>query len=159
MDGLINVGTATGELTINGVNMHTPAWCMLNLLPLWLPNRMRGTNVTIPEAAGTLPQRYRIDESSYSLAMAIGGHQDKDGGWYADPWVGLQANLEWLHVYLLDPPLDSPTVPAELVMPDGNTMSADVQVRGILPGVNIRQQLRATLELLVPHGRFSASGS
>lgn len=159
MPGLI-VPTATGELFINSISMHTPAWCVLDLLPLWAFPATRGGNVIVPGASGQRAYPRRIDETTYSLEMVIVGDVDQSGDPYDNPLVGLQTNLEYLWDNVVSPP-DAPTAtrPAELDMPDGSTRSDDVQVALEL-GRHGAHDVLAVLELTVPSGRFGAeSGS
>lgn len=153
----LNDSVLSGELKINGVSMHTPAWCVLDVLPLYLPTGTRGHNSIIPHTAGRYPRPLRIDESRYSLPMLISGGHDRNGNVYADRWAGLQANLVYLNSQIVTPPT-YPVVTVEgiLRMPDGTVRGADVQVPSIelLNPRTTGAQLEAILELVVPSGQF-----
>lgn len=151
----LNCGTATGELTINGVSMHTRAWCCTDLLELWTFQSTRGENVTLPGAAGRRPYPVRIEEAHYSLPMGLTGRVDRFGVPASDHFLQLQANIDYLRANVVDPTVDA-TVPATLLMPDGTTRTADVQVLALTPGVHGAAELAlAVLELRVPAGRFA----
>lgn len=147
-----------GRLSIATVDMHTPAWNVLDLVPLWMPAATRGANVIIPGADGRRAYPRRIDEARYSLPMVIGGVADRLGAAYANRWTGLQTNLEYLRANVTTPPTaPTATRAATLLMPDGTTRTANVQVE-ILTLSNPRTTaavIEAVLELIIPAGRFA----
>lgn len=152
--GVIDCRFCNGELEINGISMHTPAWCVTDCIELWLPNAVRGQNVIIPGASGRRAYQMRRDESNYSLPMVITGYVDDLGDRYPDPWDGLQANIAFLYANIVDAAIAA-TLPATLTMPDLSVRTANVQVRGLNLGNNPAPLRRATLELVVPSGLFS----
>lgn len=152
----LNYDTTLGHLIINGIDMHNRAFAMLDLLPLWgfdIP--VRGTNVTIPQVAGTLAQKIRVDEVHYSLAMAITGQADIAGNAAADRKEQLQDNLDYLRVNVVNPPATA-TLPAYLIMPDSATRYADIQVLGLHLLAHISAELvAAELDICIPSGGFT----
>lgn len=147
----------TGHLTINGINMHTPAWCIVDLIELWMPPKTRGVNIVIPHVSGTRARPYRITETDYSLPMMISGAVDQFG---APDAAGVMArlwkNMKYLHDNVTDPPTaPTATVPASLLMPDATTLTADVQVIGMTLGYHIAELTKATLDIRIPAGRFT----
>lgn len=161
--GPLNSTETAGKLTINGVDMHTLAWNVLDIIPLWIHSATRGENVIIPGADGRRAYPRRIDEGRYSLPMLIGGVADKDGNAYTNRWSGLQANLEYLRANVVTPPAaPTATRSATLLMPDGTTRIAEVQVDIlVLPPHDSAGRpaasLECILELIVPPGRFVAA--
>ena len=101
----LSCSTALGALTINSVSMHTPAWSVLDLTPLWMPvTTYRGENVVIPGASGRRAQPYRFDEGRYTLPFTVIGAVNLSGVAYSNPWVGLQTNLSYLFSNVFTPP-------------------------------------------------------
>lgn len=151
----LNWRTDTGALTINGVSMHTPAWNVLDCLPLWLRGGVLGENATMPGANGTRALWYRRDEARHSLEMAITGFYDWTGAPYADSWAGLQTNLDYLSANVAEPPTPpTPSVSASLVMPDGSTRNAQIQVVALTVVEHYNVATAALLDIVIPAGRF-----
>lgn len=147
----------TGMLTIDGVSMHTSGWSVLNNLPLWVGAPARGDNLIIPGSFGTLAKRYRQGERSVSLPMVFDGwFSGEDDTPFADPWEGLQFNIGLIRDNVVAPPA-APAVSrsASLLMPDGSELTADIQVLQLEIGDNLKTQVRATLDIRIPIGRFS----
>lgn len=155
--GALNSPETAGRLTINGVDMHNQAWNVLDLVPLWMYEASRGANVIIPGASGRRAYPRRVDEGRYSLPMIITGVADRLGVGYANRWTGLQTNLAYLHTNVVNPPTaPTATRAATLLMPDGTTRNADVQVESLdiaNPGTTAAV-IQAVLELVIPAGRF-----
>lgn len=144
-----------GFLTINSVGMHNGAWFVLDCIPLWIPQVLpRGDNLVVPNMAGTYPRRLRRDEQHYSLPMLIAGDVDENDTPNANPFLGLQTNLQGLQTNVVETSFEAP-VAATLDMPDGQTWTADVQVKGIIIGKHVDWLLaKATLEITIPFGKF-----
>lgn len=152
----LHVNTRTGKLTISGISMHGPAWNVLDCMPLWLPQSTRGTNVVIPGAAGTRAYPIRLHEARHSLEMAITGWADRNGVLTNDPWVGLQANIEYLRANIEAPPAaPTATRTATLLMPDGTSRSANIQVVSLTIVWHVQTNVGALLEIVIPSGRFA----
>lgn len=154
--------TVYGTLTINSVSMHTSAWQVLDVRPLYLPTDYRGGNVVIPGASGRRAYPYRVDEAKHSLPMWITGVYDRNGNTSTgNKYQGLQTNLEYLRANVLTPPTaPSSTLAATLLMPDSTTRTANVQVLGIdvspTSAANEHPDIfRAVLHLVIPSGRFA----
>lgn len=161
MASLWAIDTVYGTLTINGVSMHTAAWVVNDVRPLYLPNAYRGGNVVIPGASGRRAYPYRVDQASHSLPMWITGVYDRTGAAHSNKYTGLQTNLEYLRANILTPPTaPTATLSASLLMPDATTRTAEVQVLGVeTRGVRASQEhpevFLAVLELVIPSGRFA----
>lgn len=161
MASLWAIDTVYGTLTINGVSMHTAAWQVLDVRPLYLPRAWRSGSVLIPGAAGRRPYPYRVDEAEFALPMWVTGVYDRTGAAHSNKFTGLQTNLEYLRANVLTPPA-APTavLSATLLMPDASTRTADVQVLGIdvapTAAANEHPEVfRAVLHLVIPSGRFA----
>ncbi len=151
------VDTATGTLTINGVNLHTYAWCCLDLRRLTMPEDYDVKNVKIPGAHGTRPYRYWIAEATHDLQMFITGRVNSAGTPNANPFLGYQTNIAYLKANLLTPPSGG-TFVGSILLPSGATVTADVQVLGFKyqefdPQARFFQ--KAALTVRVPAGLFS----
>lgn len=158
MPGALNITpNRTGTLLIDGNTTHTVGWEMLNLLPLWLPGATRGDNLVIPGAVGRRPKRKRVDEAAHSLPMAFEGYfSGVDESPFDDPWAGLEQNIADFVERFVDQPAPPAKVrAAALQMPSGGSRTADIQVIGLTIGQNTRTQCRATLDIVIPSGRFA----
>ncbi len=153
----LNSRTDTGALTINGVDMHTPAWNVLDCRVLWLAQDMRIENVTLPEPLeGDYPFAYKPASARHSLEMAITGFVNSSGVPYSNPWVGLETNIEYLRANLDTPPVAPiATFSASLVMPSGATRTAQVQVASLTIVDFANVETAALLEIVIPSGRFA----
>lgn len=162
--GLTGYG-CTGTLTIDGVLLNTPAWDATDLTTLWVEASVRGGDRLLPGVAGVIPYRRRLDVTEYALPMLVSGDVDENGDDYADAWVGLETNLQWLWSNVVEPTnTGDGTRPATLTMPSGLERVADVHVLGLrvssAVGAATRNALvRAVLQISVPAGRFEFAGS
>lgn len=145
-----------GVLTINGVSMHCPAWNVVRLTSLWLTPTVRGgPNRAIPGITGRRAYRRRIDETAHSLPMLVSGVRDRTGAIQANPWVGLQVNIAYLRANVVDPTnATDGTRAATLLMPDGTTRTANVEVIGMTAGEAVMYVQKFTLDLVIPAGAF-----
>lgn len=154
--GAISPTLGLGKLTINGINMHNSAWNLPDIRDLWLPRAYRGANVIVPGAAGQRPYPLRIDEGDYDLPMQITGVCDPNGHIYDDEFKGLQWNIEYLEAHVLTPPAaPTATQAATLLMPDGDTRVANVQVGPLIMGRRSGSITFAVLNVRVPSGVFA----
>ncbi len=165
--GALNCCTeCTGELIINvggsdpglvETTMHTPAWCCVDLTPLYMGGETRGGNVTVPGAIGTRAQRRRIDETEYSLPFGISGVTDKDGTLASNPHTQLYTNIAYLRENVVDPPPNgAKTRTAQLTLPDGMTvLTADIQVISLQEADHLGPLIRAVMKIMIPLGRFT----
>lgn len=151
------VVTASEYLTVNGVILATPAWRVLDLSALLDETDLRGDDWIIPGAAGQLPQRRTRDRSRRTFPFAVFGEQDQNGGSYANPRVGLVANVEYLRANLGVATVSAAgTVTAVWTRPDASTKSAAVHVYGPIGGRKLSPTtLLTTIDLSVPAGVFA----
>jgi len=125
MSGLLQARYPTGRLTVlatsgSYLSLHTHAWNAPDLAPLWTALARRGRNRLLPTAAGVIAYRRRTTEIDVTLDFAVCGEVDKNGVAYADPWIGLQTNLEELHDQIFaDPATTAGTRNTRLTMPSG----------------------------------------
>lgn len=157
MTSILFPNTSTGHLLINGVSLHTPAWTMLDLIELWMPPELRGANVIIPAARGRRAYPMRVDETDYLLPMNVSGAVDQmnvpdDDGFMAC----LSRNLKFLNDFVVGPK-DGTTATwaAELSLPTGVILEAEVQVLGIRPSRHVAEWTSCTMTLRIPDGEFT----
>lgn len=152
------IDTSYGKLTINSLNMHTAAWLVNDIRPLYVPQKYRVGNVVIPGAAGARAYKYRVDEAVHSLEMRITGKFTSTGGVNSNAFTGFRTNWETLRSSLLIPPTTAVGFSATITSVPGSTktLTATVQVEGIDLGVEEGNRFnRAVLHLRIPAGRFT----
>lgn len=166
--GPLNCNDCYGSLTINGVSMHTPAWCVTDLSELWGSFEYRGSNRVIPGRRGRKPYVRRPDETRYSFPMVIGGYADQNGDvYYAEYddvysdtydqectvmyYQGLEANVSYLQqAFHLDDPSDvsESVFDAEFTLPSGSVRTSRVQVLALRGQLHPGALMLATLEIV-----------
>jgi hypothetical protein len=153
-----------GKLTINSIDMHTYAWNVVDIRPLWIPAEYRLSNVLVGHQTGRRAAPYRIDQARHQLPMKLTGVVNSAGSAYANRFAGLYQNLWELKAGIMTPPA-APTagLAATIVLPVGasaGTIAATVQVLGVLTRPTTPQQQNpyvhdALLDIVVPSGFFS----
>lgn len=153
--------TRAEYLSIDGIPLATPAWEILDLAPLWDAANVRGRDRLIPGAAGVIPYRRRNTVSVRSLPLVIFGSYDQDGNLATDGRIQLRENTDYLIANIVNPPDTAEgTRFAELVLPDGSTVSNDVHVIGPMQFADLGPiSLRAILTLSIPDGLLTVGGS
>ena len=143
-----------GSLAIDGVDLHTMAWCVPDLSALWGTPDVRGSDRLLPGSAGVIAYPRRRTVTRYSLPLLVNGHWDEDGIEHGDPEAQLARNWAYLQDNLLDQPGTADgTRTAVWTLPDANVVVADVHVLGTAaPTIVAGTVLRTTLELSVPGG-------
>ena len=145
----------SGALEINGIPMHTFAWTVVDTTSLWMGADIRGQDRLLPTTPGVIAYRRRMTVTRHSLPMVIIGYVDYTGTPYSDPMEGLEANVDYLRSWVVDPTnLGDGTLPASLTMPSGAVRNADIHVLGLSLGQVSRARLRATLDISIPTGVF-----
>lgn len=153
--------TSYGALTINGTSMHTYAWNVADIRPLWSPQAYRQANVVIPHASGQRAYPYRIDQAEHQLPMYLTGVVNSSGTPHANRFQGLNDNIDALLSAILTPPsAPTATVSASITMPDTTVRTANVQVLGLIMQPNLASRenpkvMLAALHLIVPSGYFT----
>lgn len=175
--GPLECDTCYGALTVGGVLMHTPAWCLPDLSPLWSSFTLRGNNRLLPHRRGRKPYPRRIDETHLSFPLIVTGYADAAGTpfseWgsgYSDAYIdiyegeapltqsqGLEANIQILQeaFHLCDPTaVTDSVVTAEFALPSGTTRTSRVQVLGMVGQLWPGFIWQGTLELLDVDGNL-----
>lgn len=159
--GPITPDAGNGRLTINGVDLHTYAWCVQDIRPLTIPGAYRGENEVVGGAEGELELPYRIGAATHDLEVQLTGVCDSDGMPYTTRQQGLDANLAELESDLLMPPTPPETAFDASITerPAGPDLFARVQVLGLELGENELVIYRAVLRIRIPGGYFKAEAS
>lgn len=157
IDGELCCSTTTGHLAIDGVSMHTGAWCCLDLRPLYFSAKKRGENVVIPGASGQRAYPMRKDQTDVTLRMLISGAVNVVGTPSPHgPIRGLWDNLDFLDTYVVGPPAaPTATRTATVTLPGGLVKTAAVQVVDLVRGEGTAELIRAGLVLRLPAGRLT----
>lgn len=152
---------SSGELVIDNVSLNTPAWCALDLVPLWAGLDQRGADLLIPHMAGVYPFRRRTTVSSRILPMIFCGEVNHEGAPTASLEEGLQANVDYFRTYVSDPTNTASGLRhAELTMPNGEVRATNLHVIKLEIGDRTRGTsawggasliMLATLELSIPY--------
>lgn len=119
-----------GSLTIDGVSLHTAAWCVPDLDDWWQSFDRRGDNPLVPSVPFRSPREQIADETPVVTEMVFGGTHDRTGAPHGLPvYEGLEANLDDFHGLVVDlPGTPAGTRTAVLTKPSGATVSYEVQV-------------------------------
>lgn len=150
----VPVSQADGILSITGLPLHTPAYAILDLTPLWMGPDIRGEDLLIPGRTGVLPLPRRATVTTKSLPMIIDGRYDRLGNRWDNEREGLRRNIALLRTYFTDPTYSGDgtrwltlTSPTNIV-----TLSGPVHVTGIEVGREYGPIWRASLNLSLPLG-------
>lgn len=151
-----------GELKINGVSLHTFAWCVRDIRPLYYPTSFRGGNVVIPGVNGQRAYPIRPDQTDHDLPMWWTPACSTNGTNFSSVATGFQTNINAFRTAFLTPPTPPTATLAATITstPLGTTLSAEVQVLGFDIGptaqsINFPHVWEARLSLRVPAGSFS----
>ncbi len=140
------------QLSINGLDMTTPGWKVLDHTPLMEEAETSGTNRRLPAGRVRSYPRYRT-ETIKDLPMLIWGSHDRLGAVYANPNDGLRLNIEEINAALGPVSAGDGTRAAIWTLPDGTTRGARVHASLEL-GEREVAICRAMLILVLPDGRF-----
>lgn len=141
---------AQGELVVAGQSMMCPAWCVLDVSPLWGPAAQRGQNLLIPGRPGKIGMPRRRDETGFSLPMLIDCTVDRTGAPWASIPVGLAGNLAYLESNVSGPVSTGDGTRTVTL----GALSGPAQVSLVL-GEQVGMLRRAVLTLLFPSGGLS----
>lgn len=149
------VNTSAGELRIDNVSMHTPAWRVLDVGKLLFDSPLRGQYVVVPGVDGAAVVPRRNDSAQWSLEFVIIGDCDHTGQEYANKQEGFVSNLNYLMSHMSGRNLSGDrTVSATLQAPgELTTRSADIHC-WIEPGELTTNWWKCTLEVHIPAGAF-----
>jgi hypothetical protein len=122
------------------VSLEVPRTCdgVLSVIELWEPQELLGEDRLIPVGPTGEPvvvtREWFPTTTTRRLRVAIYGANTSAGVPYADPWDGLEANINALRTAVVDPPSGTGLRAATLTMPSGAVRTADVRVRGLTLG-------------------------
>lgn len=144
-----------GPPAFPAIPMNSPAWDVLDYAALYDGPPLVGEDRAIPGA--TVPRiaiGREIDESVVALRLVIYGDRSYDDVPYADPRVGVRANVEFLRSNLLLPPGTADgSRPVTFHRLDGTTDVGSVVVAGPLDAVPAGPtSVRGVLRLAIPAG-------
>lgn len=142
------------QLTINGVELFTPAWSVLNSFVMDQGPAIVIDNTDIADYPGTRAEQPWDSQSRWTLALAVSGQQDETGAEHADPRVGLRLNWSALKDELFLPMLEAETLEATWVF-RGETRTADVQVADLQITRAGPIDYDAAFDLVIPAGDWT----
>lgn len=162
-DVTIDIGTrwsTGGRLTIGGVLLHVEnAWNVKDCRDLWRPAAVRGQDIVVPHAVGTMAVRRRRTVTVLSLPFVIGGFADRFGvrAYGLEALTEqFEANMDYLRANVLDPTnAGDGTRSATLQMPSGANRTGDLHVLGLTPATWWDFGMTGTLDLSIPDGVLS----
>lgn len=150
--------TRTDYLVINSVPLATPAWEIVDLSELWDATGVKGADIDIPHAHGSLAMPRRRAMTVYSLGINIYGQRDQENTVYPNPWNGLYTNIAYLRGNVTAPvSTGNGTVAATLHLPDGSsTLTANVTpLGGLRVKAEAHTMARAVLTFSIADGQFA----
>lgn len=153
-DREIRQANCHGTLTLGGMSMNTSAWAVLNVASLWEPAPVRRENMLIPFARGRLPVAGYLDERKDSLLILVTGTCDDDGVPYADPYVGLETNINILNSNLFSYADVVGHLSAVLTLPSGATRSGPLQFNSVQFGWEVGVAVTITADYTLPYGKL-----
>lgn len=140
----------------DGIDMHTPAWTVVDVTSLWMGADVRGEDRLLPGVAGVIPYRRRNTVTQHSLPMIIIGSRNRLGVAYSDMWVGLESNINYLRTNVVNPTnVGDGTRSATLRMPSGALRTANIHILRLSLGEIKSGIMRATLDISIPAGVFA----
>jgi hypothetical protein len=151
------VVTRTEYLEIASKPLSTPAYWLTDLTPLKGSADQRGFDRLLPGATGVVAYQRRITVTKVSLPIVIVGEFDNTGTANANPFDGLQDNIDYLLANVVDPTgTGDGTRAATWHLPDGSTTkTANVHVERLEVSPLGRASVQGALMLSIPAGRFA----
>ena len=147
---------SAGDATISGYYLETPATTLDNIWVLWLGAEQRGKDKDVirPGAGGSLPVRRRKAATTRDLYMRVSGLVNRTGVPYANPYNGMQKNLDWIQKSIVDPVGGDGTRPLVLWLPDGTTQTEPIIVQGMeIEEMHPKaRQAKIVIEIVIPSG-------
>ena len=161
----LNCSETYGELTIDGVSLHGPAWCAHDLSPLYDSPDFRDDNPLVETQPGRVARPTIVDQTDYSLRLMFSGATEPDGTPHANPAGGLLANRLLFVETFIDPiqsgAEDSLTSELEFPLPSGVIATYQFESQPLkLSGFTLLEggYARAVLELRIPVPEFAEAG-
>jgi hypothetical protein len=146
------------QLTINGVELFTAAWSILNSFVMDQGTTVEIDNTDIPDYPGVRAEQAWDTQSRWTLALPVSGEVDEFGSLHADSRVGLRENWTALKEGIFLPILESVTLEAIWVF-RGETRIADVQVADWQITRAAPIDYDSTFDLIIPAGEWTVVGS
>jgi hypothetical protein len=149
--------TRTSYLTVNSIDLSTPAYWITNLDSEMLRGpTLRGGDTVIPAATGVYPNKRIVTAKLLQFHMVIRGDVDNTGAATGDYRAGLTTNVEILTAGLgLGYAVGDGTVAATWHRWDGSPKTASVHVVSFETDDLLHRHASAVLELSVPSGAFA----
>lgn len=165
----------TGELSVDAsptghlgtfLSLHNPAWLVVDLRDLWFPGLQRGADLIIPGVPGVRARQRRVTVTTHSLPTVITGDANVNGiapacgadfdAAFDNRMRQLKTNIDlFVSVFVVPTGTGDGTRAARLVLPDGETRTADIHVTGFTPGGRVDVLQTGTLEISIPAGAFA----
>lgn len=141
-------------LELNTVALACPAWQVTNIAVLFDHPSLRGSDRTMPGAAGRRALPRVVDATVYTLGLEVWGQRDVDGAVIADPVAGLVQHLDYLRANLgLAESSGDGTVPAIFHRGTEPDLLADVHFLGFKgSALSPPAFYRTTFDISVPYG-------
>lgn len=132
------------------------AWDVESYAELYVPLEQVGDDRPVPGVTGRLAQPRELDEGIFGLPFVVYGENDLDGVPYADPRVGLRANLRFLRANVFTPPGTADgTRPFTFHELGGATYAGNVIVQAGASSPRGPILWRSTIRLIVPAGTLA----
>ena len=151
----IQAANCLGTLSLGGVSMNRDAWSVLNIGSLWEPAPKRGENLLIPFRPGRMQLARMRDQRTDTLDLLVVGTVDVTGVPTADPYEGLEANIDWLNDNVFDYAETMFSFSATLTKPSGIQWGAQLQIESVKFGWEVGVACTATIDYTLPEGRFT----
>lgn len=150
---MATVITRYPHLEIDGVPLATPAWEAMDLHGLLQGADQRGSDRLLPGASGVRAYKRRPTVSKRPVRLVIFGDYDREGVAYADPFLGLVANIDYLRANVADPTgTGDGTRTAVLRLTALSSKTGPVHVEGLELSDDDPPTVRGVLMLSLPAG-------
>lgn len=129
----------------------------LGLHKLWRTLDIRGENEELPGQDGLLDREHFVDQSVRTINTQIAGGYNHAGTPYSNSVIGLDANYAAL-LTVATPPGTGNTVLSEILHPNGNTYSANIQLEVSEPEDERGLLYRCNITVTIPLGGHMLDG-
>lgn len=146
-------------VTLNGVDLQTPAWLCLNSNVLLSAAPRSRSNSRLAGVAGEVGRRATINSRTVDLNVLVTGQVDPTGVAFPDPIEGLEANIAALQASVYDvTEADDGAVSIAVERRSGEIRAGRVQLNDFVPGNGIANCVVA-IEVLILGGTLLPVGS
>jgi hypothetical protein len=152
-----------GELVINDVSLHTPAWAIRDVVHFWYDSDYRSSYADVPGMDGLDPTAPYANDALVSQEFRMVGDVDHEGEAYEadddyEAWaIGFASNMNYLRTHVLTGRelTGVRTRPAELFVPgEDEPRTADVHCWLSKGAINNKNIWVATLTVKIAQGMF-----